>query len=217
MKSKKIAVVFGSIILAASAIPAKAETRKDALNNVYINELVPGSVHNISLDGTPRTRTVTANRCGVAKLSASLSYSAATQISLASVVSDLSTLPVASPGSCSSVAGVYTLVDAPTATRFKDAIGAVYVQGVPASSEQVFSYPELFVSRKITANACGYVKVSSTISSPLTGATVIKFDNDPIGFTVGDLSTTIAPSCKKISETQSVMMISITDKRNWGS
>ena len=221
MKSIKIAaVLFGLIVLAASAMPARAETRKDASNNVYINDLVPGSVHDISLDGTPRTRKITANRCGVFRLSPSLEYSAATQIVLVgaeSVTQNISSLPVMIPGTCRSVNGVYALVDAPEASWFRDSIGAVYVQSQTPSVVRTFSYPELSVGRKITANACGYIKISSTTSSPLTGATVIKFDNAVTGFTVDSVQNAIAPSCKKISETQSVMMISITDKRNWGS
>lgn len=217
MKSKKIAaVVLGSIVLAAGALPAMAEVRKDASNNVYINGLAPGSSHEISLDGTPRTRTASANRCGVAKVSPSLAYSAATQIKLGTSVSDIPNLPVLVPGNCSSVNGVYSSVGAPSATRFKDSIGAIYFQGLVPSSDQVVTYPELSVGRNVAANACGYIKISSTPNSPLTSASVIKFNGNSYG-TVGSMSSAIAPSCKKISETQSVMMIGITDRYNWGS
>jgi hypothetical protein len=217
MKSKKIAaVVLGSIVLAASALPAMAETRKDALNNVYINGLAPGSSHEISLDGTPRTRTATANRCGVAKVSPSLAYSAATEIKLGMIVSDIPSLPVLVPGNCSSVNGIYTSVNAPSATKFKDSIGAIYFQGLAPSSDQIVTYPELSVGRNIAANACGYIKISNTTSSPITSASVIRFNGNSYG-TVDNMSMAIAPSCKKISATQSVMMIGITDRYNWGS
>lgn len=215
MKSTKItAVALGSMLVAALAMPAMAEARRDASNNVYITGFSANSTQDITFDGTPRTRSVQANRCGVAKVFPSLSYAAATKITLNSIQFNIPTLPVASPGTCSVVNGAYVSVNAPTATRFKDAIGAIYFQGLAPSSAQVVSYPELSLGRKITANACGYIKISSTTSSPLTSTTRIKVNGDPIGFTVGSLDTVVAPICKKISDTYSVMMISIADKWN---
>lgn len=215
-KTKIAGLLFSFGTLAVNVLPASAEVvKRDAQNNVYVAGLTPGSSTEVGFNGTFVTRKVQANRCGVIRITPSLNYAKATQITLDGTASDIANLTVATPGNCASVNGSYTSVNAPAATRFKDAIGAIYIQGLTPSSDQTVSYPDLPVTRKITANACGYFRIASTTQSPITNSSVLKIGS--VSYTVSSLGTLISPGCKKISPTQSEMMVPLSQAASWGS
>lgn len=208
--NKRIAATIAAVgSIALSILPASAEVVKcDAQNNVYVAGLTPSSSTEVGFNGTFVTRLVQANRCGVIRITPSLNYANATQITLGGTASEIANLPVADPGNCAIVNGTYTSVNAPSATRFKDAIGAIYIQGLTPSSDQTVSYPDLAVTRRVTANACGYFRIASTTQSPITNSSVLKIGS--VTHTVSSLGTVISPLCKKISPTQSEMMVPLS-------
>lgn len=204
MNRKKIAAALAAIsTLALGTMPASAEmvVKRDAQNNVYVAGMSSGASTEVGFGGNVRTRNVQANNCGVARISTSLAYSSATKVKVGDTESVIADLPVKTPGGCTLSNGSYTSVNPPTETRFKDAIGNIYVQGLTANSNQVVSYPDLSVTRRTTANACGYFRIANSTSAPITNATVLKVG--PTSYTVGSLATVLSPGCRRISDTQS--------------
>jgi hypothetical protein len=216
MKSNLIAVL-GGVVTIFFASSVMAQPLRDASNSVYLYNLTAGSSHEYTVSGTPPlSRKVKANHCGVAKAAFTPGYATATIVSLGSLQSNISALPVAIPGTCkkNKNSETYALVDSPAAARFKNSENTIYFQGLTPLSEQVIAYRELFKIRKATANACGYIKMSSKETSPITATSVIAFNND-LEFTVGSLRVVFPPKCQKISETQSAMVISVADAALW--
>lgn len=214
-KKRVTAIVSATGILALFALPASANivVLRDAQNNVYVAGLTPGSSTEVGFEGTERTRNTRANSCGVVKLTPLLVYAEATQISLNGENSTIANLPVRIPGICRNVNGTYTLADSPTETRFKDEIGTIYIKGLTPGSSQVVSYPSLNVTRKVTANACGYFRLANTTQSPITNSTAFKINaNRYLVFTT---STVAAPACKRVSPDQSAMMIRLEEYSYW--
>jgi len=219
MNKKRIAAAIAAIgTMALSSLPAFAmEVRRDAENNVYVAGVTPGSSHEVSFEGAGgRVRNVEADRCGVIRISPNLAYAAATKISIGGTESNIAELPVRTPGRCSLVNGAYTSVGQPQETRYKDAIGTIYVQGLTAKSDQVVAYPDLPVGRRITANACGYFRIANSDTQPITDTRALRIDGGS-SVTVGSLQALMAPSCRRISETQSVMVVPIHEASSWNS
>ncbi len=218
MKSNLFTAVFGSVVLVGFVIvPGVAAPLRDSLNSVYLYNLTPGSSYEFTVSGTPPvSRKIKANHCGVAKAVPTPDYATATIVSLGSLQSNISSLPVTSPGACKKDkdSGIYNLTDAPAANRFRNSEGIIYFQGLSASSEYTLTYPGLLKVRKATANACGYIKMISKENSPITATSVIKFNN-VLEFTVSSLRVVFPPKCQKISDTQSMMVISVADKDLW--
>jgi len=206
------ALALGSLFI--SNLPASADViRKDTDNNIYIYTGSPNAGREIAFAGTQRTRKVTANRCGVVRISSSPTYAAATQISLGGTTSNISALPVATPGKCTSNNGVYSSTGEPAATRYKDSVGTVYIKGLTASSEHTVTYPDLPVTRNVKADNCGLIKLTNSSRQLIGSDTQINVNSNP--FTVSSLDTVIAPGCKKISPTQSAFMVPLSQVGYW--
>lgn len=206
------ALALGSVFV--SNLPAKADViRKDTDNNIYIYTGSPDADREIAFAGTQRTRKVTANRCGIARISSSPTYAEATQISLGGTTSNISTLPVATPGKCTSQNGVYSSTGEPAAQRYKDSVGTVYIKGLTPSSEHTVTYPDLPVTRNVKANNCGLIKLTNSSRQLIGNDTQFKVNSS--AYTVSSLTTVIAPSCKKISPTQSAFMVPLNQVGYW--
>lgn len=212
--TKTTTALFGLAAIFVS-LPAMAVVRRDAQNNIYVTGLTPGTKTAVGFTGTARTRNVRADRCGTVKVSPSLTYASATSISLGSTTSNIGSLPERTPGNCASVNGVYNLVNAPTESRFKDAIGAIYIQGLTANSDQVVTYPDLPVGKNVTANACGYFKITNSVTQPITNATSLKIGS--VTYNVSDLTTLISPTCRKLPSGSSVLMVPLGEAGSWVS
>lgn len=215
-KTQFFAAIAAAGAVTLSAMPAFAEVvLRDAENNVYVAGLSPGTGMEVGFSGAgARTRSVEADRCGTIKISPSLVYAAATKIEVGGTTSNLADLPTATPGKCTLVNGAYTSQGQPQATRYKDAIGAVYIQGLQPKQDITVSYPDLPVTRKYTANACGYFRVTNSDQSPITNTTSLSFDMDGTA-AVGSLKTVTAPSCRRVSDTASKMMVPVDEANFW--
>lgn len=214
--TKRIAVVAAALsTLVLGALPARADmvVKRDAQNNVYVAGMSAGASTEVNTGGSVRTRNVQANNCGVVRIGTSLAYSSATKVSLGGTESIIADLPVKAPGGCTLSNGSYVATNAPTETRFKDAIGNIYIQGLNANSTHTVSYPDLLVTRRATANACGYFRIANSTSSPITDTTTLKIGST--SYTVGSLATVLSPGCRRISDTQSVMVVPITEATSW--
>lgn len=211
----KTAIALFGLGTVFASLPAMAVVRRDALNNIYVTGLTPGTKTAVGFTGTARTRNATADRCGTVRISPSLAYSSATSISLGGTASNIGSLPERTPGNCASTNGVYNLVNGPTESRFKDAIGAIYIQGLTANSDQVVTYPDLPVGRNVTANACGYFKITNSVSQPITNTTSIRIGS--VTYDVSDIQTVINPTCRKLPSGSSVLMVPLQEAGSWTS
>lgn len=219
MNPKRIVAAIAAVgTVALSAMPAFAEVvKRDADNNVYVAGVTPGSSHEVSFEGAGgRTRNVEADRCGVIRIASSLAYAAATKIGVGGTESNIADLPVATPGRCALLNGAYVSQGQPAATRYKDAIGTIYIQGLQPKQDVVVSYPDLLVGRKYSANACGYFKVTNSDTQPITSTTALKIDGGS-SVSVSSLQTLTAPSCRKTSDTESKMLVPIDEANSWAS
>ncbi len=217
MNKKKIAAAIAAVsTVTLSAMPVMAEVvRRDADNNIYVAGLGNSQIEIQLQSAGVRTRNVEADRCGTIRITPALAYSAATKISVGGVESNIAELPTATPGRCALVNGAYASVSQPAATRYKDAIGAIYIQGLTAKSDQVVSYPDLPMTRMATPNACGYVRLASPQDAPFTNTTTIKINSQ--SYTLGNLSSVTAPSCRRIDDTHSKMMVPLEEADMWTS
>ena len=178
MKSTQILLGVGvlSIALPVLALPALATPFKDATGAVHFQTgLTASQKINLELTGTPVTKKIKANQCGLLTIGApSTSVPMPGSISVAGSAIDTTSLAVAGTPKCSlnSTSGQYELAT-PVTSNFRTTTGSVVLVSQTPGAEITVEYTGINKIKSVTANKCGLAKLGST-SSPAPAT--FKFD-----------------------------------------
>lgn len=159
---RRFALVGLAVVSAMSVVsPAFAQFKDDKGNVHFQTGLTSGQKIEYQA-GSGLTRKVTANYCGlliVGNPSSTVAMPASITVAGASV--DTTSLPVQSVPSCTN-----NVLKEPRAADFKDATGRVILVGKTPGVQQEVVYPGVPATKSITANACGYAKISNSTTTP---------------------------------------------------
>ena len=166
--NKRFAVLPVLALVGSLSIPtiAQAAPFKDAAGVVYFQDAGQTAAQKltIQLTGSPVTKNVTANQCGLATVPVpSATVPMPASIKIGATIVDVSSLSVAATPKCAlnSTTGTYALAT-PAPTNFKTIDGKVVVIGQPASLSQIVEYTGVGKVKTATADKCGMAKLGST-------------------------------------------------------
>ena len=160
------ALGLATLSLPTFATIATAAPFKDAAGIVYFQDAsqVAAQKLTIELTGTPLTKNVTANQCGLATVPVpSATVPMPSSIKLGNTIVNVASLSVAATPKCSlnSTTGTYSLAT-PAPNSFKTIDGKVVVVGQAPSLSQVAEYTGIGKVKNVTADKCGMAKLGST-------------------------------------------------------
>lgn len=178
---------LGAIAATAFAPAAMADVFKDSTGAVYITGRTPTSKIQVTYNDVPRSRSVSANGCGllVVRPSTSLPISAtirvnSTDITVASLTTE--TIP-----RCTG-----STLEVPRTTNFKAGDGSVVIVGLTPNTAYSVGYNGVGSVRNATANACGFSKLSSNSRYPSTGTIAI----GSTSYNLATVPTQAPPLCR---------------------
>ena len=175
MKLRRIALITLSAITAVTAaFPALANPFKDADGNIHIQNLTANQKITIEAGGLERK--IVANYCGLVLVPVPSNAAMPGSISVDGTAVDTTTLPVQSVPSCTN-----NVLKEARPNNFKDANGRVVIVGKTSGVQSTVVYTGVPASRSLTANACGFVRISNSVSTPA-----------PAGFNYGGTAYTTA-------------------------
>ena len=195
-QSIRLLSVLGLVTLSLPTFTliAQAAPFRDAAGVVHFQEMMQTANQKlvIELTGTPLTKNVTANQCGLATVSVpSATIPMPSSIKLGSTIVAVSTLSVAATPKCAlnSTTGLYSLAT-PAPSSFKTIDGKVVVVGQAPSLSQIVEYTGIGKVKTITADKCALAKLGSA-SSPAPATFKINGAN----FTTASLSVSVPKRC----------------------
>lgn len=178
---------LGAIAATAFAPTASADVFKDSAGAVYITGRTPTSRLQVTYNDVPRTRSVSANGCGllVVRPSTSLPIPATIRVNGADIT--VASLTAETLPRCTG-----STLEVPRTTNFKTADGSVVVVGLTANTAYSVGYNGVGSVRNATANACGFSKLSANSRYPATGTIVIAGTN----YNLATVATQAPPLCR---------------------
>lgn len=161
MSIRNFALIGLSVVSCLSAISPAFAQFKDAQGNIHIQNLTPAQ--KVAYEaGSGLTKKVTTNFCGLLIIgNPSSTVPMPASIDVDGVATDTTTLPVFSVPSCTN-----NVLKDPRPANFKDATGRVVLVGKTPGVQSVVSYTGVPLTKSLTANACGYARISSSITNP---------------------------------------------------
>jgi hypothetical protein len=151
------AVAAAGILLSAGS--ALANPFRDSDGNIHIQNLTAQQSTQLSY-GT-LTRRVTANYCGLLIVPVPTGGSMPASISVGGTAITTGTLPVQTVPRC-----VDNVLAETRAANFRDVNGRVIVVGRTAGVGYDVTYTGTPTTRNLRANACGFVRISNTLTNP---------------------------------------------------
>jgi hypothetical protein len=145
------------VILSAGA--ALAAPFKDTAGNIHIQDLAAQGTAELSY-GT-LTRRVTANYCGLLVVPVPTGSTMPASISVGGTAVTTSSLPVQTLPRC-----VDNVLAETRSTDFKDVNGRVILVGKTPGVGYEVVYTGIPTVRNLKANACGFVRISNTLTNP---------------------------------------------------
>ncbi|MCX5965058.1 MAG: hypothetical protein NT070_18595 [Cyanobacteria bacterium] len=162
--------VLAMISLASSA---QAAPFKDAAGVVHFQDAgqTVGQKLNLELTGTPLTRSVVTNQCGLVTIPVpSATVPIPTNVQLGTTNIDTTYLPVSATPKCAlnTTTGTYSLLT-PVTGNFKTISGQVVVVNQTPSLAQLVQYTGVGKSKVLTVGKCGEAKLgSASAPAPIT-------------------------------------------------
>jgi hypothetical protein len=157
--TKAALFAMSGFIAISAASPAMAQF-KDAEGNIHVQNLTPGASATV-LSGE-LTRKVTANFCGLVTVSVPTGQTMPATVQVGADTITVATLPVQSVPRC-----VNSVLAEARPANFKDASGRVVVVAKTPGTQYDVVYTGLPATRTLTANACGFIRISNTASRPV--------------------------------------------------
>jgi hypothetical protein len=164
-RTAAIAGVVG-LVLSSFGLPASAAVSvfKDSQGAVYVSGLTPSSGAPVTFNNVPKTRNALSNACGLLVIRNSTNYPIGSTITVGSTAITTGTLTTETVPSCNN-----GTLEVPRASNFKTADGSVVAVGLTASTQYPITYNGSAQVRNATANACGFIRLTSNARFPLTG------------------------------------------------
>lgn len=154
-------------MLVSAVLPSIAAPFKDATGAVHIQDgLTAAQKVTLELTGTPLSKKVTVNPCGLATIGApSSTLGMPGFISVGGNSIDTSSLSIAGTPKCTlnATTGVYELATS-VANNFKTTSGQVVLVNQTPGSQLIVEYTGINKTKIVTANACGLIKTGSAAS-----------------------------------------------------
>ena len=187
-------LVLVTLSLPTFTLIAQAAPFKDAAGVVHFQEMMqtPAQKLVIELTGTPLTKNVTANQCGLATVSVpSATIPMPSSIKLGSTIVSVSSLSVAATPKCAlnSTTGTYSLAT-PAPSSFKTIDGKVVVVGQAPSLSQIVEYTGVGKIKNLTTDKCALAKLGS-VSAPAPAT----FKINGTSFTTANLAVAVPHRC----------------------
>ena len=163
---------LSAIATTAFAPLARAEVFKDNQGAVYITGQSPTSKLTITYNDVPRTRSISANGCGLVVIRPSTSLPIPATIKVGSTDITVASLTTETIPKCNG-----STLEVPRTQNFKTADGSVVVVGLTPSTAYTVAYNGVGSTRNATANACGFSRLSASTKYPATGTVAISSTN----------------------------------------
>lgn len=186
MFSRRIALIgLAAISCLSAASPAFAQF-KDADGNIHIQNLTANQKVEYQ-SGTGLTKKIAANFCGLVIVGVpSATQPMPASITIDGAAFDTTALAVSSVPSCTN-----NVLKEPRPTNFKDATGRVVLVGKTPGVQAEVVYTGVPATKSLTANACGYAKISNGTTTPAP----VSFTYNSTAFTTAALPVQIANRC----------------------
>jgi hypothetical protein len=162
---------------------------RDSNNHVYLMNQTPSAPVTLTYTDAVRTRNLTASACGTVTISGTTTNPIPATFTVGGTAIDVAALPTQLLPRCTNGA----LEEARTA-NFKTAAGQVVLVGQSPNAAVQMSYSSPR-DRAARANACGFVRWSSTASAPQLPTTNVRFGNGSVT-AIGSLPTMTPPYCR---------------------
>ena len=193
-----IASIPAILSLAAPAIAAPAGWAdfKDDRGNVYVGASAPNAEIKLELGGMNIKKTVRMNQCGFGKIANTASSPVPATITMQGANISVASLEQKILPKCVLIGGSYQPEEARTAS-FKTVDGSLVIVSTP---NMVIDYTASgFVLKTLTANQCGWGKISNSTTNPIPMTATIRATAGATGFATavdyGTISQEIAWKC----------------------
>ncbi len=188
-KLLRYSVIGGAI--AAVAIPqiSLAAPVKDSTGALYIDGLTPSGRATVLYQNATRTVTISSNACGDVAIrnSSSNPLASVTSITVNGASVDVSALPTDTIPRCTNGSP-----DVQRTANYKTAAGDILLPNKSPLTRFSIGFPGVPLSRSVTINACGFVRLIGNAQYPLTGT--LEVDGTPID--MSSVSTGNPPWCR---------------------
>jgi hypothetical protein len=172
---RRVALVSLAALSALSTMTPAFAQFKDADGNIHFQTGLSPS-QKVEYSAGELSRKITANYCGLVIVPVPTGASMPASITVDGTSVDTATLPTQSVPQC-----VNNTLKEVRSVNFKDSTGRVIIVGKTAGVQSTVAYPGVPSLKSITANACGYARISNSTSNPA-----------PATFTYGGQSYTTA-------------------------
>jgi hypothetical protein len=183
-----------AISVVSAAAPAFSQSIpsglfRDSNNHVYLMNQTASAPATLVYTDATRTRNLTASACGTVTISGTTTNPIPANFTVGGTAIDVAALPTQLLPRCTNGA-----LEEARPANFKTAAGQVVLVGQSPNTavQMTYSAPR---DRAARANACGFVRWSSTASAPHTTSTNVRFGNGTVT-TIGSLPTMIPPYCR---------------------
>lgn len=186
MLLRRFALLGLAVASCLSAVSPAMAQFKDSTGNIHIQNLTPSQKVEYQA-GSGLTRKVAANFCGLLIVpvpSSTVPMPASITVGGASV--DTSSLPVQAVPSCTN-----NVLKEPRPADFKDATGRVVLVSKTPGVQAEITYPGVPATKSLTANACGYARISNSVTTPAPAT--FTYGGSP--YTTASLATQIPNRC----------------------
>lgn len=166
---RRALVLFGLGAIAATAFApaAMADVFKDAQGAIYITGQTPTSKIQVTYNAVPRTRSVSANGCGLLVVRPSISLPIPATLRVNSTDITVADLALETIPKCNG-----STLEVPRTTNFKAGDGSVVVINLTPNTAYSVGYNGVGSVRSATANACGFSRLSSSARYPSASGTI---------------------------------------------
>lgn len=191
MKLRPFGLIGLAAVSALSAVTPAFAQFKDADGNIHFQTgLTPNQ--RVEISAGQLTRKVTANYCGLLIVPVPSNAPMPASITVDAAAIDTSTLPVQSVPSCTN-----NVLKEPRTANFKDASGRVVLVGKTPGVQSEVTYPGVPSARSLTANSCGYARITNSLTSPAPAT----FTYNSTPYTTASLPTQVPARCITIDGT----------------
>lgn len=182
---RRFALIGLAALSCLTAVSPAFAQFKDAQGNIHFQSgLSPNQ--KVEYSSGELSRKITANYCGLVIVPVPKDASMPASITVDGTSIDTTSLPVQSVPQC-----VNNTLKEPRPSNFKDATGRVVVVGKTSGIQSTVVYPGVPSVKSISANACGYAKISNSTANPAPAT----FTYNGQSYTTANLPTQVPNRC----------------------
>lgn len=182
---KRFFLVSLSVLSALSAITPAMAQFKDSTGSIHFQTGLTAN-QRVEIQTGELKRKVAANFCGLLVIPVPSNAPMPASITVDAVAIDTTTLPVLSVPPCTN-----NTLKEPRTVNFKDASGRVALVGKTPGIQSEITYPGVPSPRTLSANACGYAKLTNSTTTPAPAS----FTYQGTAYTTASLPTQIPGRC----------------------